>query len=507
MNQQEVRRFVEEYFTAFHSHVAESHPDYLSVKLTEEVDKDIGNRPFYWSWVERMGMQPQPMTLTFFFDAEKIPQGVRGEELHFGSGRMHQIFQSTYRHGRFVCMYEHNEAQQSRMLLSKNRSTPLTPWLNLNLKISFICDKKRDLILHVGINLHNPKLKIVHDFYTFLQQLNLSPAIPNYFYTLEQNLSVDQAANRAIDEVYRIIDEQDQAWADAARERLAEELEILEAYYTEMALREKEAAKEQEDGSDAETADADGASVKGNGKKKAVKSKKAKQSVEAVVDVGEDVDSVTADPVENAEAGEAGENVAVEESGVSASFFAPDSSRAIASAPSSTPANAPSLSSIPATATSPTSTRAIASSPAMTDGGTAGKRTTVSALLRGERPVGDQPVFSPQPILNPLPADTEAATELTGSTTVVGSGSPAVVGSDSTAQAPSQGTGGRILDFLRMNGIPEPTKVEELDEWVKSTPEEEKQRRMDELRWQYEPRIEVKLINGGLFYLHNMPPI
>jgi hypothetical protein len=29
---------------------------------------------------------------------------------------------------------------------------------------------------------------------------------------------------------------------------------------------------------------------------------------------------------------------------------------------------------------------------------------------------------------------------------------------------------------------------------------------MDELRWQYEPRIEVQVINGGLFFLHNIPP-
>ncbi|XOS94158.1 YqhG family protein [Brevibacillus laterosporus] len=68
--------------------------------------------------------------------------------------------------------------------------------------------------------------------------------------------------------------------------------------------------------------------------------------------------------------------------------------------------------------------------------------------------------------------------------------------------------GGRILDFLRLNGIQETPKEQlEQEEWKASSIEEEKERRMSELRWQYEPRVEVKLINGGLFYLFNLPPI
>jgi len=68
--------------------------------------------------------------------------------------------------------------------------------------------------------------------------------------------------------------------------------------------------------------------------------------------------------------------------------------------------------------------------------------------------------------------------------------------------------GGRILDFLRINGIQETPKEQiEQGEWKASSIEEEKERRMSELRWQYEPRVDVKLINGGLFYLFNLPPI
>lgn len=68
--------------------------------------------------------------------------------------------------------------------------------------------------------------------------------------------------------------------------------------------------------------------------------------------------------------------------------------------------------------------------------------------------------------------------------------------------------GGRILDFLRMNGITE-TPKEEINqaEWTASSLTEEYQRRREELCWQYEPRVEVVVINAGLFYLFNLPPV
>lgn len=344
MNQQEVRQFVENYVSAFQAHVMESHPTYVSIKLTEQMDKDIGNRPFYWSWVEKMNLPVQPLTLTFFFDAEQRPEDIRGEHIHFGSSRLQQIFQSTRKHGRFVCLYENNTAIQRKTPPSSRRSTPLTPWLNLNLKISFICDKKRDFMLYLGINLHQPR--IVHDFYSFLCRLSLSPSIPDYFYTLDRQITLEQAKDTAYEEVMKMIEQQDHTWAEKARERLTEELDILKYYYEQM---------------------------------------KAEESAE--------------------------EEQTVEE-------FAAD--------------------------------------------------------------------------IDDLPQSDIALEHQT----------------DTSAESLDEHckNGGTILDFLRMNGI-QTTSKEEINqtEWKKSTPEQEKQRRMDELKWQYEPRIEVSFINGGLFYLYNVP--
>ncbi|MBO8163173.1 MAG: hypothetical protein H0Z34_05525 [Brevibacillus sp.] len=341
MNQAEVRRFAERYFAAFSSHVLESHPAYFTVKLPEEVDKDIGNRPFYWTWIEKMNIPPQPLVITFTFDPEQKPEGLRSEYLHFGSGRLQQIFQSTRRHGRFVCLYEQMEEPSQRRGAKRRSTVPLTPWLNLNLKISFICDKKRDVLLYLGINLYHPQ--VVHDFYLFARSLRLGPSIPDYAYTLERRLGIEKASELAEREVSKIIAQQDDGWAEEARTRLAEEIEILTSYYDRIA--------DQTAG-------------------------------------GEPDNSCDPKPTLESE--------------------------------------------------------------------TAASRTAEKDVL--------------------LTIDEHTA------------------------------RGGRILDFLRVHTIPE-TPREEIDQssWKQSTPAEEKERRIAELKWQYEPRIEISLINGGLFYLYTQP--
>lgn len=359
MNQQEVRSFVENYAAAFQAHIMESHPDFLTVTLTEEMDKDIGNRPFYWSWVEKMNLPVQPLTLTFYFNKENMPNGMKTEHLHFGSARLQQIFLSARKHGRFVCLYEKKPTLSG--LSPARRSTPLTPWLNLNVKVSFICDKRRDFLLHLGINLHRPM--VVSDFYSFLCSLSLTPAIPDYFYTLERTVTVNDAVQLANQRVMTFIEVQDHTWADLARERLQEEVNILQAYYEQLSFEQKE---EDEEAATDENA------------------------------TEESLDSQT-------------------------------------------------------------------------------NAATASAKVE------ESPIEHAAPVTDAPSPSTEVQEHLRN--------------------------GGRLLDFLRMNGIQSTPKEQiQLGEWKKSTPQEEKKRRIDEMTWQYAPRIEISLVNGGIFYLHSVPP-
>ena len=80
MNQVEVRQYLERYFDAHQANYVEKKPDYFSVQLPIEVDKDLGNRPFYWTYVERLNLEPQPMFMNFIFHPEKTPKDFEGKK-------------------------------------------------------------------------------------------------------------------------------------------------------------------------------------------------------------------------------------------------------------------------------------------------------------------------------------------------------------------------------------------------------------------------------------------
>ncbi|RXT13648.1 YqhG family protein [Ammoniphilus sp. CFH 90114] len=241
MNQQEIRQYIEEYFKAFQSPFTEESPAYFSVQLPIEVDKDLGNRPFYWTYVEKIGMEPTPLHLTFIFDREQVPEGIRGEEIIFGSRRLHQIFDSSKKHGKFVRLYE---SSRTNSLLSSISSVPLVPWLGVNYKVEFICDQKKDILLPLGINLISGA--IVHSFYQTAKQLELTPKLPDYSFTMQPIFGVDSAISRLEQYIQAYLDQEDTLWAQQANERLDEEKLLIESFYSEEATRQKITEEEQE---------------------------------------------------------------------------------------------------------------------------------------------------------------------------------------------------------------------------------------------------------------------
>lgn len=238
MEQTKIREYVERYFQAHQSRFVENHPAYITVELPMEVDKDLGNRPFYWTYVERCGIEPNKLMLTFIFDKEKAPEGLRGEWIGFGTGRLQQIFQSAVKHGRFVRLYEEEAAEHAggakmpplpiKALLSPH-SAPLIPWLGINYKVEFVCDQKRDLLLHPGVNLITGQ--VVPDFYEKVCSLRLTPKLPDYRFTMQPFYSLGQAVAQAESYVRAVVDREDQRWAENARERLEQEIAIVESFF------------------------------------------------------------------------------------------------------------------------------------------------------------------------------------------------------------------------------------------------------------------------------------
>jgi hypothetical protein len=242
MQQHEIHQFLERYFRANECDILEADDGYIKVQLSIEMDKELMNRPFYWHYIERTGGTPAPMQLTLITKQTEKTNSLEGERLHFGSPRLHQIFRSAQKRGGFIRLYEEAAScQQSHI--------PLHPWLGLNVKISYQCDRKKDQILSLGLHLISGT--IIEQFHDRLQKLKLTPKIPDYCFTISPLIKPKSGIGRLEQYIRRRIFQDDHTWAEKAKERWAEDLALLDHFYEGMEEKpecyhiEKEALEEQ----------------------------------------------------------------------------------------------------------------------------------------------------------------------------------------------------------------------------------------------------------------------
>ncbi|MGG1679842.1 YqhG family protein [Neobacillus sp. NRS-1170] len=241
MQQQEIHSFLLNYFKANDCPIVENKPGYLTVQLTIELDKALMNRPFYWHYLEKTGGIPNPMKLTFITNQKAAPENMRGEIIHFGSPRLHQIFESTKNLASYIRLYENHQYGSSQ--------TPLMPWLCMNVKISYQCDRKRDIFKSIGLQLINGQM--VEDFHDRLQKIPLTPKIPDYSFTLSPLVKPKSGMSRIENYLKAMIEDDDHSWADDAKKRWEKDLRLLDHFYedaeeeNESYETEKQALKEQ----------------------------------------------------------------------------------------------------------------------------------------------------------------------------------------------------------------------------------------------------------------------
>ncbi|WML59760.1 YqhG family protein [Neobacillus sp. PS2-9] len=224
MQQQEIHNFLISYFVANECPIIENKPGYLTVQLTIELDKELMNRPFYWHYLEKTGGIPNPMQLTFITNKEIAPEQIKGEIIHFGSPRLHQIFQSTKNLASYIRLYEKHTQIHNQ--------TPLLPWLCMNVKISYQCDRKRDIYKSIGLQLINGQM--VENFHDRLEHIPLTPKIPDYSFTLSPLVKPKSGMLRIENYLTSLINEDDHSWAEEARKRWDQDLKLLEHFYEEI---------------------------------------------------------------------------------------------------------------------------------------------------------------------------------------------------------------------------------------------------------------------------------
>lgn len=223
MNGQELYDFLMRYLTLKGCAVLEKSPAHITARLSEEADREIMNRPYYWLYVDRTGVPAEPMTVTFYFDpANTFAAKGRAELIHLGSPRLHHIFQACHKQGQYIRLYEQTES-------SSGVKRPLTPWLCLNYTISFVCDQKRELYYPLGFNLINGE--IIAPFDDYLETYRFTPKIPDYSFTLTPIFSLASAVKRIETHLSDYIRQMDPAWAIQAKKRLEEERELILSFF------------------------------------------------------------------------------------------------------------------------------------------------------------------------------------------------------------------------------------------------------------------------------------
>lgn len=219
MQQHDIQHYLERYFTANDCVITRNEDGLLSTKLTVELDKLLMNRPFYWHYIEKTGGVAEPMTLTFL---TKKKDDENGEFIHLGSPRLHQIFQTAKKTASYIRLYENVKGYETAYL-------PLVPWLMLNVKISYVSDRKKDRLQSFGLQLITGQVS--KNVTEQLEQLQLTPKLPDYAFPLTPLIKPKSGINRIKKIIYEQIENDDHEWADEAKKRWDNDLHLLERFY------------------------------------------------------------------------------------------------------------------------------------------------------------------------------------------------------------------------------------------------------------------------------------
>ena len=265
MNDKQVHRYIQKYAEATGSRIVEKSPAHLTIKLSPQADRELTNRPYYWSYVDRAGVEPETMTYLFVTDRNKYddqakqqaaqeeapaPEGameqaaqsaigrsigyvhssVNGvrtprEDMHFGSRKLDQLFLAARAGGSYVYLFQEPE----RRSLHPLDSIAYTAWLGVNLRVEFACDMKREEIHSFGISLATGN--VAENFHDRLLGLRMTPRLPANVHTAKNGISLSKAYSMIESTLEKKLRSADFSWAEGATARLEEELAIIAHYY------------------------------------------------------------------------------------------------------------------------------------------------------------------------------------------------------------------------------------------------------------------------------------
>ncbi len=259
MSPQQVQDHMLTYLKSTECQIIEKSPCHVTVKLSPQADKQLTNRPYYWGFVERTGAEPETLSFTFVFDPEQYdkneqsraeqpkqqdilsryfgtapmvprigPGRIQREDVLYGSGRLQQIWNAARQEGSCLYLFEQPAALQRETLFS----AAYEPWLGICYKVELSCDVKKEELHFIGMSLVTGQ--IVSPFPEQLQGKILSPRLPENIHIQPASITLSKAADALEAYMSRQLAEMDYGWAEQARERLKEELAVIDIYYDDL---------------------------------------------------------------------------------------------------------------------------------------------------------------------------------------------------------------------------------------------------------------------------------
>lgn len=266
MNEKQIHKFVGRFLDATGCSVLEKSNAHYTVKLSPEADRELTNRPYYWSFVDRIGAEPETMTFLFVTDKPKYeammakpepppanegsgdplassadaalarsfgfvhssiaaPARMPREDLYFGSRKLDMLFGATLNKGSYVYLFQEPDKRGS----NPYSSTPYTAWLGVNLRVELTSDRKREEIHSFGVSMVTGH--IMEGFHDRLQSIKLTPRLPANVHLARNGISYNRALAIIEQTLERKLKTYDYGWAEGASARLQEELERIHSYY------------------------------------------------------------------------------------------------------------------------------------------------------------------------------------------------------------------------------------------------------------------------------------
>jgi len=243
MNPKQIQKFVVSYLDSTNSHLIEKSPSSVTVKLSPDADRALTNRPYYWSFIDRTGTDPETLTFRWLFENPSMADRANSppltyvmtesgriiqEDVYFGSRRLLQLFDAAQQGGRCVMLFE----EPPRGTVNPLSSQPYTAWLGVNFKVGFECDMKREELYGWGISLATGVID--QQFMETLKLKKLTPRLPSNIHLLKNCLSLRKGMILLEQTMERKLKSTDFTWAEEAEQRRQDELDRLRHYYNPM---------------------------------------------------------------------------------------------------------------------------------------------------------------------------------------------------------------------------------------------------------------------------------